>query len=115
MCIRDSVCNDADIFALGVIAYEMSTGGFFPYQYDEPRSAYFELAPTEIYYRQRTGPPVDPRRRCAGLGDAWVDALRAALDPDPQARPPSAGAFARTLAAAVSAGHGCDGHAIVHQ
>ncbi|HEX3474621.1 MAG TPA: protein kinase [Kofleriaceae bacterium] len=104
----------ADIFALGVIAYEMSTGGFFPYQYDEPRTAYFELPPTEIYYRQRSGPPVDPRRRCPGLGDAWVDALRAALDPDPRVRPPSAGAFARMLAAAVPAGQG-DGHAILHQ
>jgi serine/threonine-protein kinase len=110
----ERVSPAADVFALGVIAYEMSTGGFFPYQYDEPRAAYFELAPTEIYYRQRSGPPVDPRRRCPGLGDAWVDALRAALDPDPRVRPPSAGAFARMLAAAVPAGQG-DGHAILRQ
>jgi serine/threonine protein kinase len=110
----ERVSPAADIFALGVIAYEMSTGGFFPYQYDEPRAAYFELAPTEIYYRQRSGPPVDPRRRCPELGDAWVDALRAALDPDPRARPPSAGAFARMLAAAVPAGQG-DGHAILRE
>ncbi|HEX8114209.1 MAG TPA: serine/threonine-protein kinase, partial [Kofleriaceae bacterium] len=110
----ERVSPAADIFALGVIAYEMSTGGFFPYQYDEPRSAYFELPPTEIYYRQRSSPPVDPRRRCPGLGDAWVDILRAALDPDPRVRPPSAGAFARMLAAAVPASQG-DGHAILHQ
>ncbi len=110
----ERVSPAADIFALGVIAYEMSTGGFFPYQYDEPRTAYFELAPAEIYYRQRSGPPVDPRRRCPGLGDAWIDALRAALDPEPRVRPPSAGAFARMLAAAVPASQG-DGHAILHQ
>ena len=110
----ERVSPAADIFALGVIAYEMSTGGFFPYQYDEPRTAYFELAPTEIYYRQRSSPPVDPRRRCPGLGDAWVDTLRAALDPDPRVRPPSARAFARMLAAAVPDSQG-DGHAIVHQ
>ncbi len=110
----ERVSPAADIFALGVIAYEMSTGGFFPYQYDEPRSAYFELPPTEIYYRQRSGPPVDPRRRCSGLVDTWIDALRAALDPDPRVRPPSAGAFARLLAAAVPASQG-DGHAILHQ
>jgi len=110
----ERVSPAADIFALGVIAYEMSTGGFFPYQYDEPRAAYFELAPAEIYYRQRSGPPVDPRRRCPDLGDAWVDALRAALDPDPRMRPASAGAFARLLAAAVPTRQG-DGHAILHQ
>jgi serine/threonine protein kinase len=110
----ERVSPAADIFALGVIAYEMTTGGCFPFQYDEPRAAYFELAPTEIYYRQRSGPPVDPRRRCPGLGDAWVDALRAALDADPRVRPPSAGAFARMLAAAVPASQG-DGHAILHQ
>jgi serine/threonine-protein kinase len=110
----ERVSPAADIFALGVIAYEMTTGGCFPYQYDEARSAYFELPPTEIYYRQRSGPPVDPRRRCPGLGDAWVDALRAALDLDPRVRPPSAGAFARMLAAAVPASQG-DGHAILHQ
>jgi tRNA A-37 threonylcarbamoyl transferase component Bud32 len=110
----ERVSPAADIFALGVIAYEMSTGGFFPFQYDEPRAAYFELAPTEIYYRQRTAPPVDPRQRCPDLGDAWVDALRAALDPDPRMRPGSAGAFARMLAAAVPASQG-DGHAILHQ
>jgi serine/threonine protein kinase len=110
----ERVSPAADIFALGVIAYEMTTGGWFPFQYDEPRAAYFEFAPTEIYYRQRSGPPVDPRRRCPGLGDAWVDALRAALDADPRVRPPSAGAFARMLAAAVPASQG-DGHAILHQ
>jgi hypothetical protein len=109
----ERVSPSADIFALGIIAYEMTTGGFFPYQYDEPRAAYFELAPAEIYYRQRTSPPVDPRQRCPGLGDAWARVLRAALDMDPRARPPSAGAFARMLAAALPAGHG-DGHTILH-
>jgi len=110
----ERVSPAADIFALGIIAYEMCTGGFFPYQYDESRAAYFELAPTEIYYRQRSGPPVDPRRRCPELGDTWVEALRTALDPDPRMRPPSAGAFARMLASAVPASHG-DGPAILHR
>src|SRR4051812_30655917 len=110
----ERVSPAADIFALGIIAYEMTTGGFSPYQYDEPRAAYSELARAEIYFRQRTRPPVDPRQRCPGLGDAWASALRAALDLDPRARPPTAAAFARILAAAVPAAHG-DGHTILHQ
>ncbi|HEY0482077.1 MAG TPA: hypothetical protein VGD37_31375, partial [Kofleriaceae bacterium] len=92
------------------------TGGFFPYQYDESRAGYFELPATEIYYRQRSAPAYDPRRRCAGLGEAWVRALGAALQLDPRARPASMQAFALLLADAVPAGDDHpDGRAIVGQ
>ena len=112
----ERVSPAADVFALGVIAYEMTTGGFYPYQFDEPRSGYFELPATEIYYRQRSAAPCDPRRRCPGLDSAWVDALRAALELEPRARPRSARDFALMLADAVPAGDGHpDGREIVRQ
>jgi len=112
----ERVSPAADVFALGVIAYEMSTGGYFPYQYDEAREGYFELPATEIYYRQRSAPPCDPRRRCAGLDDAWIHALGAALQLDPRARPASMQDFALLLADAIPAGDDHpDGRAIVRQ
>jgi len=93
----------SDIYALGVIAYQMSTGGWFPYQTDESRADYGELAATELYHRQMTRPPVDPRERCAALGSAWGSAVLAALDPDPAQRPASVRVFALRLAEAVPA------------
>jgi serine/threonine protein kinase len=91
----------ADIFALGVIAYQMTTGGWLPYQDASPTHAYYALTPAEIYHRQMSGPPVDPRRHAPNTGEAWVRALGAALAVDPARRPPTAGAFARLLAEAV--------------
>ena len=91
----------ADIFALGVLAYQMSTGGWFPYQRDESHQGYCELPAIELYHRQMTRPPVDPRDRGPGLAAAWVDAVLAAVNPDPALRPATAGAFALRLAQAV--------------
>jgi serine/threonine protein kinase len=92
----------ADIFALGVIAYEMTTGGWFPYQHDETRAGYVEMGAAELYHRQMTRPPVAPRERVAGLGNAWSDAILAAINPDPAERPASVHAFLLRLAAAVA-------------
>ena len=90
----------ADIYALGVIVYQMTTGGRLPYQ-DEAATAYYDLTPAEIYHRQMSRPPIDPRRHAPGLSQAWVHALGAALEIDPARRPTTAGAFARLLAEAV--------------
>ncbi|MEO7733638.1 MAG: serine/threonine-protein kinase, partial [Kofleriaceae bacterium] len=104
----------ADIFALGVIAYRMCTGGWFPYQHGESRAGYCELPATELYHRQMSGPPVDPRERVPGLSGAWTAAILAAVDPDPARRPASARAFALRIAEAVPAsGAAPDGIAIV--
>jgi len=92
-----------DIYALGLIAYQMSTGGCFPYQTDESRARYCELGGTELYHRQMTRPPVDPRERCADLSSAWAGVLLAALSPDPAQRPANARVFALRLAEAVPA------------
>jgi serine/threonine protein kinase len=103
-----------DLFALGVLAYQMTTGGWFPYQYGESRAGYSTLAPAELLARQRSGSPVDPRERCADLDDAWASAIVAAVSADPGKRPRSARALALRLAeAVVPVGDEPDGLAIV--
>jgi eukaryotic-like serine/threonine-protein kinase len=94
----------ADVFALGVIAYQMSTGGWFPYQGTESHAAYVKLPATELYHRQTTRAPVDLRDRVPGLSSAWASAIHAAISPDPAQRPASARAFAQRLAEAMSPG-----------
>jgi serine/threonine-protein kinase len=70
--LGERVGPEADVYALGVLLYEMSTG-WLPYQADgESRAYYMQLAPAEIYRRQMAGPPVDPRLRNPGLSDAYA-------------------------------------------
>lgn len=87
----EHVTAAADIFALGTIIYEMSTGGWFPWQRDdEPRVAYCDLPATELYHRQRSTAPIDPRRRFSGISDGWALACLRVLDHDPGKRPQTA-------------------------
>ncbi|HEY0477826.1 MAG TPA: serine/threonine-protein kinase [Kofleriaceae bacterium] len=103
----------SDVFALGVIAYQMSTGGWFPHQYGESRAGYAALPATELHHRHRSA-PVDPRERSPGLPAAWADLLLAAVSADPARRPASARAFALGLARALPAAPGAlSGLAIV--
>src|SRR5690606_1247366 len=65
----------ADLFALGVIVYQMTTGGRLPYQDEGSTRAYHALTAAEIYHRQMSRPPIDPRRHAPDTSEAWVRAI----------------------------------------
>jgi len=98
----DATC---DVFALGVIAYQLITGGYLPYQdASVPEPGYASLPAAEIYHRQISGAAVDPRQRTGSVPDGWARVILGALEREPSARPASAGAFARALAEATPEG-----------
>jgi len=91
----------SDVYALGLIAYQMATGGWLPYQGDDAPSGYSELSAAELYHRQMSQPPIDPRQRFAEIPERWAAAILAAIHPDPARRPQTARAFAIMLAEAT--------------
>jgi serine/threonine-protein kinase len=113
------VTRAADVFAVGVIAYEMATGGWFPWQgegqHDEPRAEYLALAPAELCHRQLTSPPVDPRRRFADIRAELAEAILALLDADPAKRPDDRAAALRLAEAAPTDGVSPDGLAVLRE
>ncbi len=92
----------SDVYALGLIAYQMITGGWLPYQGQDAPHEYNDLSAAEIYHRQMSQPPVDPRQRFTGVSDRWASAILAAIHPDPDRRPQTARAFALLLAEATA-------------
>jgi serine/threonine protein kinase len=97
-----NVTSSSDIYALGVILYQMCSGGQLPYQTEGSPGAYYELTPAEMYHRQISGPPNDLRRYVPGLSEVWNSTILAALHPEPSHRPLSARNFALRLAEAAS-------------
>src|SRR5262249_52083989 len=97
--VGSKVTARADVFAIGLIAYEMLTGGWFPWQEDhEPRDVYRHLREGVLYHRQRIAPPADPRRRCPGISEGMARVLLRTLGEDPDRRPESARELALLLA-----------------
>ncbi len=90
-----------DVYALGVIAYQMLTGGYLPYQEESTLDEFNQLSAAEIYHRQMSRPPIDPRERCAGISERCASAIRTAIDPDPARRHQSPRAFVLKLAEAT--------------
>ncbi len=109
------VTRAADVFAVGVIAYEMATGGWFPWQREESRAEYLELAPAELCHRQLTSPPVDPRLRFAGIRAELAEAILALIDADPARRLDDRAAALRLAEAAATDGVNPDGLAVLRE
>lgn len=103
-----------DVFSLGVIAFQMVTGGWLPFQQTSSRSEYYELTAAELYHRQMTQDPTDPRKYAQALPDGWASAILSALHRDPDQRPADVGEFALALAhATVGNGFQPSGIAVV--
>jgi serine/threonine-protein kinase len=79
--------RESDVYALGCVLYECVVG--------EPPFAGRSIA--EIGFAHLAEAPPDPRERRPELSDGIVQALLAALEKDPAARPTSATALARML------------------
>jgi eukaryotic-like serine/threonine-protein kinase len=109
------VTRAADVFAVGVIAYEMATGGWFPWQREESRAEYFELAPAELCHRQLTSPPLDPRLRVADIRAELAEAILALIDADPTQRPDDRAAALRLAEATPTDGVNPDGLAVLRE
>jgi len=91
----------SDVYALGVIAYQMITGGWHPYDGERTKGECLGLSAPEIYHLQMTRPAIDPQRRFPGVSEGWSRAIMAAIYPDPIRRPQTSRAFALLLAEAT--------------
>jgi tRNA A-37 threonylcarbamoyl transferase component Bud32 len=81
-----SVDHRADIYALGVIAYQLLTG-------QHP----FDGSPTALLFSHLNQPPADPRTLKPSLPKATAQAVLRALAKKPEERYQTAGAFAAAL------------------
>lgn len=90
-----SITDRVDIWAMGVIVYEMATGRL-PYQDDSAERSF--LTGPEIFHRMMTRPVVDPRYYNPSLTEGFARATLMALEVDPGRRLPGARALALMLA-----------------
>jgi serine/threonine protein kinase len=89
----DPITPSADVYALGVIAYEMLTG---VRPFDTPNRA-------SLVNQMLTMPPVSPAVRQPGVSPQVDEVVMRALAKDPAERWASASAFAQALVAAAGA------------
>ncbi len=88
------VDSRADVYSLGVVAYQLLTGGALPWGDNTPAVL--------LYQRQTTEPPPDPRRLVPSLSEDIAAVVRGALARSARDRP-SAREFALAFARAVPA------------
>lgn len=79
----------ADLYALGVVAYQMLTGAL-PFSHENPGA---------LLLAHLTQPPPDPREHCPDTSSQTARALQCALAKDREQRFQTAGEFIRALAA----------------
>jgi serine/threonine protein kinase len=96
-----TVDRRSDVFALGAIVYQMLTGGWLPFARKDRPSEFGQLSLVSMHEVLTTQPPTDPRLHVPGLDARLVNAILAALHPDPARRPPTPRAFVLMLAAAI--------------
>lgn len=89
----------SDVYSLAVIAYQMVTGGWFPYQ--RGGEDYNQVTAPDLFHRQMSEEPIDPRARFAGVPERWASVVLSALHRDPNRRPSTTRAFVLLLAEAT--------------
>ncbi|HLL25983.1 MAG TPA: serine/threonine-protein kinase, partial [Kofleriaceae bacterium] len=96
-----TVDKRTDVFAMGVIAYQMVTGGWLPFQRMEQPDEFANLSLVSMYEVVMRGEPVDPRKHVPSIDPEVASAIFAAIHPDPARRPQTPRAFILLLAGAV--------------
>lgn len=77
----ERVGGEADVYALGLMLYEIVSGGLFPYPLDARTTAF------EVLESHRRRVPLPLRTLGLGVPDGLVDLIHAMLDKQPERRP----------------------------